>query len=223
MGAEHIHGIRAGDLLDAPTFDDIAADVVGLLSGRVLVAHNARFDKEFLSAELQTARMPLPEMAPVVCTMTLARELLPGSGRSPVDCCAAFDIELNNAHRALSDAHSTAELLGCYIASTDREFWNTLLNQASPTEWPINADFPNPREHGRWLPRREGSDALPFLERIAQGLPDFSGPTEHQEYLAILDRYLMDRHLSEHESRQLAALAQDLGVGRETASRLNAE
>ena len=64
VGAEHIHGIRAGDLIDAPAFADIADDVMHLLSGRVMVAHNARFDRGFLAAEFGRASRALPDDAP---------------------------------------------------------------------------------------------------------------------------------------------------------------
>ena len=52
LGPQHIHGIRAADVLQAPVFGDIAHDVMDLLAGRVLVAHNVRFDYRFVSHEL---------------------------------------------------------------------------------------------------------------------------------------------------------------------------
>lgn len=222
VGAEHIHGIRAGDLIDAPSFADIASDIADLLSGRVIVAHNARFDREFLAAEFGRTPHPMPDDAPTLCTMQLARELLPGAGRSLADCCAAFDIPLENAHRALVDAHATAELLGGYIASTDREFWYAHIDRALGVSWPAAVE----REafaRQRWVARGARAAAAPFLQRIADRMPDYSGPAEHVEYLAMLDRCLIDRHLSEHESRQLVALAGELGIGRESAARLHAE
>jgi DNA polymerase-3 subunit epsilon len=220
VGAEQIHGIRAADLIDAPAFADIADDLVELLSGRVLVAHNARFDRGFLAAEFGRTSHPLPDDAPTLCTMQLARDLIPGAGRSLADCCAAFDITLENAHRALVDAHATAELLGGYIASTDHEFWYAHIDRALSVGWSPLTRTPS-RE--RWVPRGASAVATPFLQRITERLPDFSGPAEHVEYLALLDRCLIDRHLSEHESRQLVALADELGIGRETAARLHAK
>jgi DNA polymerase-3 subunit epsilon len=44
--------------------------------------------------------------------MKLATTYLPGSGRKLADCCAAFDIPLDDAHEALADARATAHLLG---------------------------------------------------------------------------------------------------------------
>lgn len=207
VGAEHVHGIRAADLIDAPTFADIADDLVDLLAGRVLVAHNARFDRGFLAAEFGRTPHLLPADAPTLCTMQLARDLIPGAGRSLADCCAAFDIPLDNAHRALVDAHATAELLGGYIASTDREFWYAHIDRALNVGWPPLA---RPSKRERWVARGSSAVSVPFLQRIAERLPDVSGPAEHIEYLALLDRCLIDRHLSEHESRQLAVVPRDV-------------
>ncbi len=222
VGAEHIHGIRAADLIDAPAFADIASDIADLLSGRVIVAHHARFDRGFLTAEFGRTPHPMPDDAPTLCTMQLARDLLPGAGRSLADCCAAFDIPIENAHRALVDAHATAELLGGYIASTDREFWYAHINRALGVSWPTAVER-EATARQRWVARGTSTMSAPFLQRIADRMPDYSGPTEHVEYLAMLDRCLIDRHLSEHESRQLVTLAGELGIGRESAARLHAE
>lgn len=220
VGAEHIHGIRAADLIDAPTFTDIADDLLDLFAGRVLVAHNARFDRGFLAAEFGRTPHPLPEDAPTLCTMQLARDLIPGAGRSLADCCAAFDIRLENAHRALVDARATAELLGGYIASSDREFWYAHIDRALSVGWPL---LTRASGRERWVARGVSAASTPFLQRIADRLPDVSGPADHIEYLALLDRCLIDRHLSEHESRQLVTVSHELGIGRDTAARLHAE
>ncbi|TFD11727.1 3'-5' exonuclease [Cryobacterium sp. TMT1-21] len=53
LGRQDIHRIRAADVMQAPTFEQIAPQLVKLISGRVLVAHNARFDTGFLLAELE--------------------------------------------------------------------------------------------------------------------------------------------------------------------------
>src|SRR5690349_16832145 len=51
LGPQHIHGIAAADVMDAPKFADIAPRLVELLAGRIIVAHNATFDVGFLTAE----------------------------------------------------------------------------------------------------------------------------------------------------------------------------
>ncbi len=46
----HIHHITATDVVDAPSFADIAACLGHLLNGRILVAHNASFERGFLKS-----------------------------------------------------------------------------------------------------------------------------------------------------------------------------
>lgn len=52
LGPTGIHGIRGRDVRDAPTFDAVLGEVIDRLAGRVVVAHNARFDCGFLEYEL---------------------------------------------------------------------------------------------------------------------------------------------------------------------------
>jgi len=110
LGRQDIHRISAAEILRAPTFADIAPELIELLDGRVLVAHNAGFDTRFLLAELARADVWTSQDLVTLCTMQLARVYLPGSGRALADCCAAFDIQLEGAHRASVDAGATAQL-----------------------------------------------------------------------------------------------------------------
>jgi ATP-dependent Lhr-like helicase len=56
VGATHVHGITATDLVDAPLFGEIAGDLLERLDGAVLTAHNLRFDQQFLVAEVGRCR-----------------------------------------------------------------------------------------------------------------------------------------------------------------------
>ena len=157
-----------------------------------------------------------------LCTMQLAREFLPGTGRSLSDCCAAYGIDLTGAHRASVDAFATAELLGCYIeGAADSSLWADVLEQASDYRWP-NVSAPVLPWFAR--PDREQEQrASDFLERITTRLPEITGPAEHQEYLALLDRCLLDRHLSAHEAQALVLLAEELGLSRRRCELLHTE
>lgn len=56
VGPTHIHGITAREVLDAPTFGEVAPQVIASLVDKTMVAHNARFDTSFLDYEF--ARRP---------------------------------------------------------------------------------------------------------------------------------------------------------------------
>lgn len=223
LGPQGIHHIRSADVLGAPTFNLVAAEVVRQLRGRVIVAHNATFDLRFLTAELERAGIELWQQPESLCTMPLPRHFLPGAGRSLHDCCAAYDIENLDAHRALADADVTAQLLHYYIADTDdREFWNRHLSAALEYQWPSvegraeAAAYPRPAT-------QEAVTASTFLARISMKLPELAGLAEHVDYLALLDRALLDRQISVHEADALVALAEHLGISRETVVTLHGE
>ncbi|MBN9140060.1 MAG: DNA polymerase III subunit epsilon [Micrococcales bacterium] len=222
LGPQQIHGIRAADILDAPSFAEVVPQLVELLAGRVPVAHNARFDSGFLFAELEAAGVELWQRPEFLCTMLLARDYLPGSGRALADCCDAFDIPLDGAHRASVDALATASLLSAYMAADpNTSLWFEALERASAFGWP---PVPNVVVTHAWCVRPEVAveiTAATFLERITRKLPEFAGPAEQGEYLAMLDRALIDRHISATEAHALVALAEDLAIDRATVVALH--
>ena len=90
----------------------MAGQVLAALAGRVFVAHNARFDWGFVTAELRRAR-DLTLDGPRLCTVRLARRLLPQLESRSLDSLTYFFGLTNPArHRAAGDALATAELLG---------------------------------------------------------------------------------------------------------------
>lgn len=222
LGAQHIHGIRAAEILDAPRFAEIADHVQELLHGRVVVAHNARFDIGFVDAEMRRAGRVEPTFTESLCTMLLAREYLPGVGRTLADCCDACGIELAHAHSAGADAYATAELFGVYLDLNDADRWQGLLLSSARA---VSSRRPAIPLEAVWRPRATDVDSRAadpdFLARLLDRMPEIAGPEEHQVYLALLDRCLLDRHLSEHEKRQLVRTADELGIGRATAHALH--
>ena len=106
VGATHVHGLSARDLLDAPTFSDVADDVIELLAGRTVTAHNAPFDMRFLHAELNRAGYAIERRPSALCTMKWSGRLI---GPAKLEhCCDALGIALTPEHTALNDALATA-------------------------------------------------------------------------------------------------------------------
>ncbi|WP_341954064.1 DNA polymerase III subunit epsilon [Salinibacterium sp. TMP30] len=176
---------------------------------------------KFLVAELERTSPWFASDFVSVCTMQLARDYLPGAGRALADCCAALDIQLDGAHRASADAFATAQLLAAYLHSGDEhEPWQVHLDLALQYSWPAAG-----AERREWMPRPPHSEftAASFLQRITEKMPEYVGSTECLDYLALLDRCLLDRHFSVHESRELVALAEDLGISRTTCESLHVE
>ncbi|QCX26972.1 3'-5' exonuclease [Nocardioides jishulii] len=98
VGPTDLHGISARDVLDAPTFREVAPHVITLLSGRTLVAHNARFDTQFLDHEFSRAGLSTRPPTPSLCTMQLSTSYLRGASRKLKDCCAAANVSHGDVH-----------------------------------------------------------------------------------------------------------------------------
>jgi len=104
----------------APRFSEVAERLLAALAGRVFVAHNARFDWNFLSAELRRSR-DLTLDGTRFCTVRLARRLVKGVRSCGLDnLCRFFGFHNEARHRAGGDALVTAELL-CRLLSLARE------------------------------------------------------------------------------------------------------
>jgi DNA polymerase III subunit epsilon len=104
-------GIDAKMVRDAPTFEMIADALLQSLEGCVFVAHNARFDWAFVSTEIERATGLLLQ-GPRVCTVRLARKLLPDLPRRNLDTVSDhFGIEIEGRHRATGDAVAAAKCL----------------------------------------------------------------------------------------------------------------
>src|SRR3954462_15564207 len=105
----------------APRFADLAEQLLGALSGRVFVAHNARFDWNFVSAELRRTRA-LTLDGSRLCTVRLARRLVKGVRSCGLDnLCRFFGFNNRARHRAGGDALVTAELLSRLLSLAREE------------------------------------------------------------------------------------------------------
>jgi DNA polymerase-3 subunit epsilon len=105
-------GIDARMIRNAPPFEAIVDSLLAALEGSVFVAHNARFDWAFVSTEIERARGLLLQ-GPRVCTVRLARKLLPDLQRRNLDTVSYhFGIEIEGRHRAAPDAIAAAKCLG---------------------------------------------------------------------------------------------------------------
>jgi len=96
---------------DQPVFGEVVDELLGALGGRVFVAHNVQFDWRFLEAEVRRAR-ELRLDGPRLCTVKLARRLIPGLKHRGLDSVSRyFGVEIEGRHRAGGDARATARIL----------------------------------------------------------------------------------------------------------------
>lgn len=104
-------GITPAMLAGQPRIDAVLPEFLAFAAGSVLVAHNATFDLGFLNAARLACEGRTIDQ-PHVCTLRLARRLLPQLRRKSLDALAGhFGVPLVDRHRALGDAQITVELL----------------------------------------------------------------------------------------------------------------
>ncbi len=115
---ESFTGISNEMVANAPDFADVHRELLDRLSGRLFVAHNARFDYGFVRAEL--LRLGKRFVAPVLCTVKLSRRINPEYPRHNLDSVMArHGLACDARHRALGDAMVLRDLLAIWRRDVD--------------------------------------------------------------------------------------------------------
>jgi DNA polymerase-3 subunit epsilon len=115
---EALTGITAAMVEAAPTFAEIAEALAERLRGKLLVAHNARFDYGFLRNEFR--RLDVDFSSKVVCTVKLSRKLYPQHRRHNLDSLIErHGIQCSERHRALGDARALWDFVCCIAREFD--------------------------------------------------------------------------------------------------------
>lgn len=110
-----VHGITPTNLVGAPTFEHVARRFAEVLNGRVIVAHNASFEYNFLTNEFGRLGIELADGNWLLDTMVLARQFMPGQPVSLKNVLSIMGIENRAAHTALADAEATAAVLQRFV------------------------------------------------------------------------------------------------------------
>jgi DNA polymerase-3 subunit epsilon len=109
-GIQALTGITNDMVAGAPRFSQLARELLARLAGRVVVAHNARFDYGFLKHEFE--RAGLEYRARTLCTVKLSRRLYPEHARHNLDSLIArHDLQCRARHRAMGDAEAVWQFL----------------------------------------------------------------------------------------------------------------
>jgi len=103
----------------APRFEEVAANIINLLSGRIFVAHNVNFDYSFLKHHLAAAGYELNSKK--LCTVRMSRKIFPGfASYSLGKLCRELQVTIQNRHRAMGDAMATAEIFEMLLAHDEQ-------------------------------------------------------------------------------------------------------
>ena len=104
-----ITGITNEMVAEAPKFYEIAKQIVEMTEGKTFVAHNAKFDYNFVKNEFKALGYEYKRKK--LCTVEMSRSLIPGLKSYALGkLCKTLGIVQKIHHRALEDANATAAL-----------------------------------------------------------------------------------------------------------------
>jgi len=203
LGPSHIHGIKAKWLTNAPSFAELAPQILEMISGKTIICHNATFDLNFLVAEMNRCdlRVSIEDFG-YVCTRIAARSSGKFSDAKLATVAAEMGIPYQNAHSALADAKATAEVFKGLFATSQSYLKTGLI-------------FENASGDDVSLSRDEASkvEPLSYIQRLVRSVNRAEGTGEENDYFDLLERALFDGVLSAGEIDSLLSLVQDSDMG----------
>lgn len=125
---QSLTGISDAMVQDAPAFATVAPQLLALLEGAVLVAHNVRFDHGFVSHAFE--RLGTALQTDTLCTVRLSRQLYPQHKGHGLDAIALRHGLHNQArHRAMGDV----DVVLAFLRQAEQELGQDALRQAAST------------------------------------------------------------------------------------------
>ncbi len=110
VGRTDIHGIELRMLKGAPTFAEASGRILELIQDSIIVAHNARFEENFLAHELNEAGHDL-NLIPALDTLWLARNTIELPNYKLATVVTGFNERIIDAHTALGDVVAVSKIL----------------------------------------------------------------------------------------------------------------
>ncbi len=108
-------GIDENVVRGKPTFPELWKKIEPIMSGGILVAHNAVFDLGVLNSCFRYYDIEWKPSVKYACTVLIGRKHLPGMKHNLNIMCDYYGIPLDH-HKADSDSHACAEILLRYFA-----------------------------------------------------------------------------------------------------------
>jgi DNA polymerase-3 subunit epsilon len=138
---ENMTGISDAMVADAPAFSELASTLLPRLQGRLLLAHNARFDYGVLKNEFKRAGLVFQSQT--LCTVKLSRRLYPQHYKHNLGAIIErHQLVLPARHRALADAEAVYQFILSASSELGHEtVWSKaqslMSDTAPPTGLPI--------------------------------------------------------------------------------------
>jgi len=118
-------GISDYIVRNSPAIDKVMPKFLNFLEDKPFVAHNAWFDYSFIDINAKNTKQKRLHND-VICTVRLSRQLLPElPSRNLAALCRYFNIQNNQAHRAMSDVIATSQVFSNLMNILEKNGINT--------------------------------------------------------------------------------------------------
>ncbi len=108
-------GINNQMVAESPKFYEVAKKIIELTQDKIIVAHNATFDYNFIRSEFKSLGYDYKRKT--LCTVKLSRKLIPGRKSYGLgNLCRELNINIEGRHRAYGDAQATVKILEILIS-----------------------------------------------------------------------------------------------------------
>jgi len=120
--AQQVNNITLQMLADAPAADEILPSIIEFIGGGCLVAHNIKFDLDFLCHGLSLIGRKLNDSTPAIDTLKMSKKFLPQlSSHRLINIAQYFGVATKDAHRALADVKMTVTVLKRFLDMAVRQ------------------------------------------------------------------------------------------------------
>jgi len=214
VGPTFIHHITEEAVLSAPTFAEIAGDILKRFENRIVVAHHAAFEDKFLASEFKRAGIKLPPI-PALDTLWLTRQVVELPNYKMQTVIQNYGIEETDLHTALGDVRALAKILPTLLRAAP-----TILYPVMHSELPVVPLSGKQKTRVTNLKKGEKGWINSFLEKLPESGSEASGELEF-EYLELLEQVLADGKILGDEAKALSKLAGEAGLGRKQLVKLH--
>jgi len=218
MAATEVHGISDADVANAPSFADIAGEVIAATSGCVVAAYNVYFDIQFLDYELGNAGVK--QIPPHFCLMYMRPMLGLGSRCKLEEACRNHGVQRTPTHIAAADAMASAELFVKYLAEIKAKGIGTYAELASLRKYKFVNSFrlaPLPDASAFGLSRFGGG-----VSRAVAATSAAPSITPAAAYWDLLKSVLVDLEVTDEELAVIKAEKEASGITADEVRMLHA-
>jgi DNA helicase-4 len=122
VGRTDIHGVTYKMVKNAPTFSEASHAILRLLENSIIVAHNAKFEENFLSSEFRHSGHKLPSI-PAIDTLWLSRQILDLPNYKLDTVIRSYGEVIDDAHTALGDIRAMAKVIPRMLENSEQIFF----------------------------------------------------------------------------------------------------